>query len=148
MKQQVKEKVREKQKALKAQLKNLNNKQVSLSEANVSDMELLIWMKQSAAQIKSSGGNAQETRRRGRNLNQILNSTSGVSQIAISRSQPRDNQQHQIWLDEVEFNQLLRWLSELQNDYGVFVSNLNLSSSPKTGYVRANITFQDSSAGG
>lgn len=116
-----------------------------LEKSNATQQELLVWMKQSVASLsgKTSGRNAID-KRRGRALNVVINTTASSARLNISRSQPRDNKQYQIWLDQVVFNDLLRWLDVLQKDYGIFVSNINLSTTDEKGKVRVNLTFQDS----
>jgi general secretion pathway protein M len=121
--------------------------QQDLTAANEQDKALLIWMKQAVMQIQQAGTDNSLEQRAGRNLNQILNSSASRYGISISRSQPRDNNQHQIWLDEVEFDKALTWINQLQNSYGIYVSSINLTTSEKKGFVRANITFQDAAIG-
>jgi len=117
----------------------------SLKQSNIENQQLLVWMTQSAASIKkSTGGGNKAKSRNGRSLNQLINSAASKAKISISRSQPRDNNQHQIWLDQVVFSELLLWLDVLQKDYGIFVNNINLGASDKSGTVRVNLTFQDS----
>jgi len=117
----------------------------NLQKSNTENQKLLIWMTQSAASIKKSAGGSNKAKSRGgRSLNQLINSTASKAKISISRSQPRDNNQYQIWLDQVVFNELLLWLVQLQTDYGIFVSSINLGTSDKSGLVRVNLTFQDS----
>lgn len=125
----------------------LASAQQELSLANQQNRELLIWMKQAVMQIQQSASDTSLEQRAGRNLNQILNSSASRYAISISRSQPRDNNQHQIWLDEVEFNQALTWINQLQSNYGIYVSSINLTAADKKGFVRANITFQDAAIG-
>jgi len=118
---------------------------ISTQKSNVDNEKLLVWMTQSAATIKrSTGSSGKTTSRRGRSLNQLINSTASKTNISISRSQPRDNNQYQIWLDQVVFNELLVWLDLLQKEYGIYVSNINLGTSDNSGSVRVNLTFQDS----
>lgn len=117
----------------------------NMQKKNSENQQLLVWMAQSAASIKNmSGGVNKASKRAGRSLNEVINSTASSTKITISRSQPRDNNQYQIWLDQIGFNELLVWLAVLQNDYGVFVSNINIGTTDKKGYVRVNLTFQDS----
>ena len=115
-----------------------------LQQDNIDKQQLLVWMTESAASIKSSSTAGNKGSKRGaRSLNEIINSSASSAKITISRSQPRDNSRYQIWLDQVVMNDLLLWLNVLQNDYGVFVSNINLGSTDKKGFVRVNLTFQD-----
>ena len=113
--------------------------------SNATNQELLVWMKQSAASL-SGKSSARKTgdKRRGRALNVVINTTATTANLSISRSQPRDNKQYQIWLDKIVFNDLLKWLDVLQKDYDIFVSNINLSTTDEKGKVRVNLTFQDS----
>ncbi|MCP3673792.1 MAG: type II secretion system protein M [Gammaproteobacteria bacterium] len=116
----------------------------SLQKSNAENQQLRIWMAESVAAIKNSSGSKSNTnKRRGRSLNEVINSTASDAKISISRSQPRDNNQYQIWFDQIVFNELLVWLNVLQTDFGVYVSNINLGTTNKNGLVRVNLTFQD-----
>jgi general secretion pathway protein M len=116
-----------------------------LRESNANKQELLVWMNQSVASIKaSSSAQSTSNKRRGRSLNVIINTSASSAKINISRSQPRDNNQYQIWIDQVVFNELLNWLNILQTDYGIYVSTINLGTTDNKGQVRVNLTFQDS----
>ena len=125
--------------------KPLNNSITKLEISNSKNQELLVWITQAVGTLKGSTGTVNKTdKRRGRDLNVIINTTASSSSISISRSQPRDNNQYQIWLDKAMFNDLLLWLSVLHKDYGIFVSSINLGVTEVKGQVRVNLTFQDS----
>ena len=116
-----------------------------LKKSNADNSKLLVWMAQSANQIKNSAGSIKSNSNgAGRSLNEIINSTASKKAITISRSRPRNNNQYQIWMDKVSFNDLLGWLNTLQNDYAVYVTSINLASSEQGGIVRVNLTFQGS----
>jgi general secretion pathway protein M len=124
--------------------KPLNDSINHLEKSNASNQQLLEWMTQSVASIKGSSSSKSVSKRNGRSLNVIINTTASSSSISISRSQPRDNNQYQIWLDKAMFKDLLLWLNVLQKDYGIFVSTINLGVTEIKGQVRVNLTFQDS----
>lgn len=124
--------------------KPMNDSIVRLEKSNANNQQLLGWMTQSVASIKGSSSGRSVTKRNGRSLNVIINTTASSAQISISRSQPRDNNQYQIWLDKAMFNDLLLWLNILNKDYGIFVSSINLGVTEVKGQVRVNLTFQDS----
>jgi len=125
--------------------KPMNNSISQLQKSNATNQTLLVWMTKSAAALKRTSGKVNKVdKRRGRNMNVVINTTASSANISISRSQPRDNKQYQIWIDEVLFNDLLLWLNILQNDYGVIVSNINLGTTGNIGQVKVNLTFQDS----
>jgi general secretion pathway protein M len=124
--------------------KPMNDSIVRLEKSNASNQQLLEWMTQSVASIKGSSSSSSASKRNGRSLNVIINTTASSSSISISRSQPRDNNQYQIWLDKAMFNDVLNWLNILHKDYGIFVSSINLGVTEVKGQVRVNLTFQDS----
>ncbi|MFT5521573.1 MAG: general secretion pathway protein M [Enterobacterales bacterium] len=124
--------------------KPMNDSITRLEKSNASNQQLLEWMTQSVASIKGSTSSKNVNKRNGRSLNVIINTTASSARISISRSQPRDNNQYQIWLDKAMFKDLLLWLNVLQKDYGIFVSTINLGVTEVQGQVRVNLTFQDS----
>ena len=117
---------------------------VRLEKSNANNQQLLEWMTKSVASIKGSSSGTNTSKRKGRSLNVIINTTASRARISISRSQPRDNNQYQIWLDKAMFKDLLLWLNILNKDYGIFVSSINLGVTEVKGQVRVNLTFQDS----
>ncbi len=124
--------------------KPLNSSIEQLQASNQSSQELLVWMAESVASLKGGTKSSPGVdKRRGRSLNVIINTTASVSKISISRSQPRDNDQYQIWLDKAVFNDVMAWLNVLQQDYGIHVSSINLGSTQSKGLVGVNLTFQD-----
>jgi len=124
--------------------KPLDNSVVQLTESNAKNQELLVWMKQSVIQLKGKGaGSTTGSKRGSRSLNEVINTSAANAKISISRSQPRDNNQYQIWLDKVAFNNLVDWLQVLTRDFGIAVNSINLVKTDTDGLVRVSITFQD-----
>ncbi len=106
--------------------------------------ELRDWMQAQVTLLKSQASQAPGRSNRGnRTASVLINQTAAQNAIQISRSQPRSNNQYQIWLDKVPFNQLMVWLTDLQNDYGIHVHSINISKAEENGLVRVNLTFQD-----
>ena len=124
--------------------KPMNDSIVKLEQSTVSKQKLVSWMTESVSAIKGSATSNGTSKRNGRSLNVIINTTASQAKISISRSQPRDNKQYQIWLDTVLFNDLLVWLNTLQKDYGIYVQAINIGATDSDGQVRINLTFQDS----
>jgi len=73
----------------------------------------------------------------GRNLTQILNRSARQDNITFSRIVTKaDN--IEVWITEVEFNALLRWLANLENQHGVTVLNIDLAKTERAGYIKVN----------
>ena len=112
--------------------------------AYYSQTELRDWMQAQVNVLKSQSSQSPSTSNRGnRTASVLINQTAAQNAIQISRSQPRSNNQYQIWLDKVAFNQLLVWLTDLQSEYGIHVHSINISKAEENGEVRVNLTFQD-----
>ncbi len=122
----------------------LSNSLSNVQSSYQSQQALRDWMQVQVEQLKQSSGNAgSQTNRGNRSVNVLINQTAGANQIQISRSQPRGDNQYQIWLDKVTFRQLMTWLNDLQTNYGIFVYSINISKAEEGGQVRVNLTFQD-----
>lgn len=99
-----------------------------------SQTELLAWVQESAIraqQLRLTQGN---TATFTGSLAQIVSSTSPQHKISVSRMQPQDNEL-QVWIDEVEFNALLSWLNTLEQR-GVTVIQVDLVEADKPGNVK------------
>jgi len=124
--------------------KPMNSTLTQLQQSNVKNQELLIWMKESVAQLKGSGKGKNSANKRGnRSLSEVINTSAASAKVSISRSQPRENNQYQIWLDKVVFDDMVDWIERLTRDYGVAVNSVNLGATDSNGMVRASITFHD-----
>jgi general secretion pathway protein M len=116
----------------------------SVKSSYQSQQALRDWMQVQVQQLKQSKSTGANQNNRGnRSVNVLINQTAAANQIQISRSQPRNENQYQIWLDKVTFSQLMTWLNNLQSEYGIFVYSINISKSEEEGMVRVNLTFQD-----
>ena len=68
-------------------------------------------------------------------LNDVVAQTAPRFQVKVSRMQPQ-NEQLQVSLEDVAFEQLLRWLTELQSKHGVSLVQLDIAASEVPGTVR------------
>lgn len=94
---------------------------------------LLTWVQESTQryqQEKRNGG-----RNTGESLSSIVNRTSRIDKITITRMQPQGDDL-QVWIDEISFNQLLSWLERLSVRDGLQVKSIDLSKAEQQGVVR------------
>lgn len=79
----------------------------------------------------------------GQSLLAIVDASSKASAMAKppSRLQPEGDNTVRIWLDDVPFDALLRWLAELQSRYGVRVDNADIERESGPGLVNARLTL-------
>jgi general secretion pathway protein M len=81
-------------------------------------------------QAKRNGGS-----RTGESLSSIVNRTSRLNKISITRMQPQGDDL-QVWIDEISFNELLSWLERLASKDGLQVKSIDLSKADQQGVVR------------
>jgi general secretion pathway protein M len=68
-------------------------------------------------------------------------SKDGVLTKPPSRMQPDGDKQVRVWVEDVQFDSLLRWLDDLQNRYGVRVDAVAVERRPTAGTVNARLSL-------
>jgi len=79
----------------------------------------------------------------GQSLLAIIDSTRKTSAVTKppSRLQPEGDNTVRIWLEDVPFDGLVRWLGELHTRYGVRVDNADIERESGPGLVNARLTL-------
>lgn len=74
----------------------------------------------------------------------IINQTSHTSELgqSIQRIQPEGQDKAVVRVEQVRFNNMIRWLRTLQMKYGVTVSALNVTRGESQGLVEARMTLE------
>lgn len=110
------------------------NESIETSKLKVErQQELLTWVQESAQRYQQAKRNGD--RSSGESLSSIVNRTSRLEKISITRMQPQGDDL-QVWIDEISFNQLLSWLEKLASRDGLQVKNIDLSKADQQGVVR------------
>lgn len=103
-------------------------KQAALSQAQLQ----LAKLQQALPQLQQAGASQGRV---GGSLAQIVSNSSRSYNIRVSRMQPQ-NEQLQLVLEDVPFEQLLRWLAQLQSTNGVKLVSLDVANTDSSGIVR------------
>jgi len=101
-------------------------------------------MHESAAEIvrlRALSGSSQA-----RNKRPLLSTIDATAQSMKLRQmirtiKPKGQNAAQVWFDDVPFDQLMKWLSQLQITAGVQVESITLHKRDAPGYVQARITL-------
>ena len=91
----------------------------------------LIWLQAQLPKLSSEGSAV----RTSASLNEVVSQTSRSFQVQVNRMQPQ-NEQLQLSLEDLAFDQLLRWLHELQYQHGIRLVQLDIATTDKPGQVR------------
>ncbi|MFC4698620.1 type II secretion system protein GspM [Glaciecola siphonariae] len=97
------------------------------------DRKLLVWVQEQSSRAKLLQSTGQVTRFSG-SLTQLVNQTTRSANISVSRLQPQDDEL-QVWIDEVPFNALMQWLADLEQR-GVVILQSDFSETNKDGLVQ------------
>ncbi|AOE49027.1 type II secretion system protein GspM [Kangiella sediminilitoris] len=90
--------------------------------------------------LKSRSGGKQVNA--SRSLNQLITTSSKRYGLKFSRIEERKrNEEIQVRLDDVEFDQLLRWATQLEQQQGLVIDTLRVSDTDVVGMVDASIKF-------
>jgi general secretion pathway protein M len=98
-------------------------------------------IEQAAAEIKASG----PTRAVDSNTS-LLAAVDQTSRSPIlgktpSRVQPEGEKEVKVWIDDVPFDNLLRWLQELEQKFGIVSSSAEIERSSAPGVVNVRVTL-------
>lgn len=66
---------------------------------------------------------------------------SGTLTKPPSRLQPDGENQARVWLEDVQFDVLMRWMYELQNNYGLRIDVADIERQPTPGLVNARLSL-------
>lgn len=72
---------------------------------------------------------------------QSINTSAKQVNVEINRFQTSGDASVQVWLDSVNFSSLLIWLEALQIKQAVYIENIAISETSKSGIVSARATF-------
>ena len=90
-----------------------------------------------------SHGGASTLQGTGQSLLAVVDQSRKASSITKppSRLQPEGDNTVRLWLEDVPFDALVRWLNDLQNRYGVRVDNADIERESGPGLVNARLTL-------
>ncbi len=93
-------------------------------------------LKQQVTTLKAGGVNTASNQP----LNQMVNQTANQYGLRLSNIQERKrNQEMQLRLDDVEFDKLIQWVADLEQNKGLIVENLRVSKTDASGKVDVSL---------
>jgi general secretion pathway protein M len=102
-----------------------------------------------ATRIEVAAAEAQRNRGSGNTANLSMSLLAAVDQTSRSptlgkapaRVQPEGEREVKVWLEGVAFDNLLRWLQELETRYGISASSAEIERGDAAGTVSARLTL-------
>lgn len=102
--------------------------------------ETLQWMQNNRASINNNA--TQKQREPGSSLLTLANQGARDFGLAFKRYEPNANQGLNLWLEQVPFNQVVKWLEALERDYGIVAVEFTASRRDEAGVVDVRVVLQ------
>lgn len=103
-------------------------------------LELIQWMRSTEKEARSSG-RAQRPGLSGQSLLTQLSRTAKSHNVTPNRLQPEGADGVSVWFDSVAFNDLIKWLQQLQKQEGVVVKQISIDGQAESGRVSARMVL-------
>ena len=117
-----------------------------LRDATAHQRETLLWMQQAAREVKQlrGAGGARTRPASGQSLLSLVDRTakSGKLGTALKRVQPDGEQRVRVWLEGAGFDDVVRWLVQLERIHGVTVGDSVFEAKEEAGRVDARLVFE------
>ena len=116
----------------------LEQKRESLALQNTAVAQSLVRVDAMVSELQAlrdSGANV-GTRR---NLTSVINQTTGRLNLPVSRLQPNSRGEIQVRLENAAFDDLLKWLHEMEYREGLLVREVSITQGGATGRVNATV---------
>ena len=122
----------------------LHDERERLHHQVMSQQETLSWMKQASAQLQSSVVAGGKGAVRQESLLTLIDRSAKSAKMggSIKRIQPDKSGTVRIWLEEVDFDQMMRWLADLSRDKGVMLAEFNVERVESSARVKARLTLK------
>ncbi len=104
----------------------------------------LVTMQQQAQQIKGLRGSASFTSQPGRQfLNNLINTEARKNGLANSlKTKAESNNKVRVSMDNVPFDNVMKWLDQLVSRHGVIVTKLTADRQPSVGRVNVTVYLE------
>jgi general secretion pathway protein M len=113
------------------------NKNVAESEKKLTQqIELNSWAKQQITVIQQANKSLGKTQSNKQSITQVINSTAKRYNVLVERIQPQKDDLVKVGIDEIGFNNLMNWLTELETKHSINVQNIDFSKADSLGVVK------------
>lgn len=124
----------------------LVSKRDALRVSTAEQESLLVWMRGAAQEVKKLRGRGGQAAKpaSGQSLLSLVDRTAKSGQLgpALKRVQPDGEDKVGVWLESASFDDVVRWLTSLETQYGVRVESSVFQALEATGRVDVRLVFE------
>lgn len=110
-------------------------------QAFLDQTELLVWIEQNRDDIQINSKDPGNTKPS--NLLSLASDAAKIQQISITRYQNQHDNSLQLWFTKVEFNLLIAWLNDLNQNSAIQIQDASITKAEPSGFVDAQIVLSD-----
>jgi general secretion pathway protein M len=120
---------------------------LNLRQTVASQRQDLAWMQQAAAEVKRLSASPTVVTTRQSNPQSLLTlvdqtaRTAGLGTV-IKRIEPQGEDKLRVQFEQVDFDQLVRWLGSLEQEHGVTSASVTIDRQSEAGQVDARLVLQ------
>jgi general secretion pathway protein M len=103
--------------------------------------DTLAWM-QTNREAVGKGGASPSARKPGDSIMSIVNQSARPLGLSFKRYEPNGERGVNLWLEQVPFDQVVRWLELLERDFGVVAVDFSASRRNEAGMVDVRLILQ------
>jgi len=104
------------------------------------ERSLLAWLRENAGEVQ--GGAPVNPEARNQPVATLVNSSAQESGLTIRRYEPAGENSVRVWLEGAAFNAVVKWVYQLEGNYGVRATDINIERESEPGKVSARLTLQ------
>lgn len=108
----------------------------------INETETFSWMQARKSQFAS--GDAEVLAQRGdQSLLSLASNTAKAFGMSFRRFEPVDDDALRLWIDNVNFNDIVQWIEVLDQSYNITLREISVDQSAQTGLVVAKLVLQE-----
>lgn len=119
----------------------LAERRAQLEQGVAAQRTLLAWMNEVEDQVRPVGAQLVGN---GDSLFATIDRSARATALAgaLQRVQPEGQQTVRVWLDNAQFDELVRWIGALEREHRIMVSVLTVERTQESGLVNARLTLE------
>ncbi len=104
--------------------------------------QLLDWMRKNEQAAKQAARSGNQANQAGRALIPVITRAADAHDLKLNRLQPESNGVISVVLQQQSFNQIIRWVAQLNENNGVSIERATFDSEDAPGYVNAQLRLE------
>jgi len=122
--------------------KPVSDWQVLEANRHENAQQLLDWMRKNEQAAKQAARAGNQANRGGRALIPVITRAADAHDLRLNRLQPESNGVISVVLQQQSFNQIIKWVAQLNENNGVSIERASFDSQDAPGYVNAQLRLE------